>query len=83
MATLTYVVPDAGRAADGDLTYQLDLTPQGMVVPQAVSVSVQWPKGYKVGALPEGWARDGRSRATYDDPGLITQPSFSITGSAS
>ena len=83
VATLTYVVPDAGRAADGDLTYQLDLTPQGMVVPQAVSVSVQWPKGYKVGALPEGWARDGRSRATYDDPGLITQPSFSITGSAS
>ncbi len=81
-ATLIYEVPAAARVAGDDLTYQLDLTPQGMVTPEAVSVSVQWPEGYRVDDLPEGWARDGRGRATYDDPGLVTQPRFSITGSA-
>jgi hypothetical protein len=83
-ATLVYVVPEAARATgDDDLTYQLDLTPQGLVVPEVVSVSVQWPQGYRVTELPEGWARAGRGRATYDDPGLVTQPRFSVTASAS
>ena len=43
---------------------------------------MQWPEGYDVADLPEGWTRSGAGRATYDDPGLVTQPSFSITGSA-
>ena len=82
-AVLEYVVPAAAVARDdGTLTYRLDATPQGMVVPQALKVSVQWPEGYDVTDLPEGWARSGPGRATYDDPGLVTQPSFSITGSA-
>ena len=42
---------------DGDLTYRLDLTPQGMVTPQAVSVRVKFPRGLEVGAVPEGWGR--------------------------
>ncbi|MCF6376250.1 DUF4012 domain-containing protein [Nocardioides KLBMP 9356] len=83
VAKLSYVVPEAARVAGTDLTYQLDLTPQGMVVPEVVSVSVEFPKGYRVTDLPEGWARDGRGRATYDDPGLVTQPSFSLTASDS
>ena len=79
-----YVVPKAARATgDDDLTYQLDLTPQGLVTPEVVSVSVEWPKGYRVTDLPEGWVKAGRARATYDDPGLVTQPSFSVTASAS
>lgn len=82
-AVLEYVVPAAAVARDdGTLTYRLDATPQGMVVPQALKVSVQWPEGYDVADLPEGWTRSGPGRATYDDPGLVTQPSFSITGSA-
>ncbi|GAA1439214.1 hypothetical protein GCM10009641_46370 [Mycobacterium cookii] len=81
-AVLEYVVPAAAVARDdGTLTYRLDATPQGMVIPQAMKVSVQWPEGYDVSELPEGWTRSGPGRATYDDPGLVTQPSFSITGS--
>ncbi|KRE97290.1 hypothetical protein ASG76_00735 [Nocardioides sp. Soil774] len=82
-AVLEYVVPAAAVPGDdGTLTYRLDATPQGMVVPQALKVSVQWPAGYDVSDLPEGWTRTGRGQASYDDPGLVTQPSFSITGSA-
>jgi hypothetical protein len=82
-AVLEYVVPAAAVAKDdGTLTYHLDATPQGMVIPQALSVRVQWPKGYDVSELPEGWTRTGRGVASYVEPGLVTQPSFSITGSA-
>ncbi|MBD3947209.1 DUF4012 domain-containing protein [Nocardioides ganghwensis] len=82
-AVLEYDVPAAAVApGDGTLTYRLDATPQGLVVPQAVSVDVRWPEGYEVGELPEGWTRTGPGRAAYADPGLVTQPSFSITGSA-
>ena len=81
-AVLEYVVPDAADApGDGTLTYHLDATPQGMVNPEVVSVSVTWPQGYDVSDLPEGWQRAGRGVATYDDPGLVTQPSFRLTGS--
>ena len=82
-AVLEYDVPAAAAApGDGTLTYRLDATPQGMVVPQALSVTVQWPKGYAVSELPEGWTRTGRGTASYENPALVTQPSFSITGSA-
>lgn len=82
-AVLEYDVPAAAVApGDGTLTYRLDATPQGLVVPQAVTVDVRWPAGYEVGELPDGWTRTAPGRATWDDPGLVTQPSFSITGSA-
>jgi hypothetical protein len=82
-AVLEYDVPAAAVApGDGTLTYRLDVTPQGLVVPQAVTVDVRWPEGYEVGELPDSWTRTGPGRAAYADPGLVTQPSFSITGSA-
>ena len=82
-AVLEYDVPAAAVApGDGTLTYRLDATPQGLVVPQAVSVDVRWPEGYEVGELPDGWTRTGPGRASYADPALVTQPSFSVTGSA-
>jgi hypothetical protein len=82
-AVLEYDVPAAAVApGDGTLTYHLDVTPQGMVVPEAVSVTVTWPDGYDVSELSEGWTRTGPGVATYDDPGVVTQPGFSITGSA-
>lgn len=81
-AVLEYVVPEAALSpGDGSLTYRLDATPQGLVNPQSLSVTVQWPKGYDVSELPEGWTRTGRGVASYVDPGLVTQPSFNITGS--
>ncbi len=82
-AVLEYDVPAAALApGDGTLTYRLDATPQGMVVPEALSVTVHWPEGYDVSGLPEGWSRTGPGTASYQDPGLVTQPSFSITGAA-
>ena len=79
---LEYVVPAAAVATDdGTLTYRLDATPQGMVNPQSLSVDVRWPRGYAVGDLPEGWTRTKAGVATYDNPGLVTQPSFSISAS--
>ena len=82
-AVLEYDVPAAAIApGDGTLTYRLDATPQGMVIPEALSVTVQWPDGYDVDSLPEGWTRTGPGEASYENPGLVTQPEFRITGSA-
>ena len=82
-AVLEYDVPAAAVApGDGTLTYRLDATPQGLVTPEALTVTVHWPDGYDVGELPEGWTRTRPGVASYVDPGLVTQPSFSITGSA-
>ena len=80
-AVLTYDVPAAADVRGDALTYRLDATPQGMVNPQSLTVNVQWPKGYDVTELPEGWTRAGKGTASYVDPGLVTQPSFSVTGS--
>ncbi|WP_210502982.1 DUF4012 domain-containing protein [Nocardioides xinjiangensis] len=81
-AVLEYDVPAAAVApGDGTVTYRLDATPQGLVRPQALSVTVHWPEGYDVDELPEGWTRTGRGVASYSDPGLVTQPGFSVTGS--
>jgi hypothetical protein len=77
---LVYDVPAAATRTGDRLTYRLDLTPQGMITPQAVTVRVRWPRGYDVGELPSGWTRRGR-RVTYANPALDTQPSFTITGS--
>ena len=78
---ITYDVPSAATVdEDGRLTYRLDLTPQGMVTPQAVSVRVRFPRGVEVGALPDGWQGNGGRVATYENPGLVTQPSFTVTG---
>jgi hypothetical protein len=81
-AVLEYVVPAAALApGDGTLTYRLAMTPQGMVSAEAVKVSVQWPDGYDVEELPDGWVRSGAGLATYESPGLVTQPRFTVTGS--
>ena len=78
---ITYVVPSAATVdEDGRLSYRLDLTPQGMVTPQAVSVRVRFPRGVEVGDLPDGWQGNGGRVATYENPGLVTQPSFTVTG---
>lgn len=81
-AVLEYVVPAAAVApGDGTLTYRLDVTPQGLVTPEALRVTVRFPKGYDLGELPDGWASARAGVATYDDPGLVTQPSFTLSGS--
>lgn len=74
-----YDVPSAAVVdEDGGLLYRLDLTPQGMVNPQAVTVRVRFPKGLEVGDLPEGWRTSGKRTATYTTPGLVTSEAFEI-----
>ncbi|MBS2936421.1 DUF4012 domain-containing protein [Nocardioides sp. J2M5] len=81
-AVLEYVVPEAATApGDGTITYHLDATPQGLVVPEQVSVTVHWPEGYDVTDVPDGWTRTGAGVASWEDPALATQPSFTVTGS--
>lgn len=81
---LRYDVPAAAvDDGEGGLTYRLDLTPQGMVIPEAVEVRVKWPKGYVISDLPDGWTSPRTGVATWQDSGLLTQPSFSVTGSTS
>ena len=81
---LEYDVPAAAVAPDdGTLTYRLDATPQGMVIPEALSVTRAVAEGLRrVRSCPRAGRAPARGVASYEDPGLVTQPSFSITGSA-
>ncbi|QBX55859.1 DUF4012 domain-containing protein [Nocardioides seonyuensis] len=77
--TLEYDVPAAAtRGADGELRYGLSLDPQGMVVPQALSVRLRFPKGYVVTSVPPGWNTAGPSGASYTSAWLQTSESFEV-----
>jgi hypothetical protein len=73
-----YDVPAAAVRQGGTLTYRLDLDPQGMVRPQAVSVRVHLPAGFSADALPEGWSADGRRTVTWSDDALDESPSLAL-----
>jgi hypothetical protein len=79
---VTYRVPRAavttGDTGDG-LTYRLDVDPQAMVNPEAVSVTVHLPRGYAVRSLPPGWSRAGRGTVTWSVDGLVESPRFEIS----
>jgi hypothetical protein len=73
-----YDVP-AAAVRDGDrLTYRLDLDPQGMVRPQAVSVRVHLPAGFAADDLPEGWRASGRRVVTWTDDALDDSPRLAL-----
>lgn len=75
---LEYDVP-AAAVRDGDtLTYRLDLDPQGMVRPQAVSVRVHLPAGFAADDLPEGWSSTGPRTATWASEGLDDSPRLAL-----
>ena len=75
---VTYDVPAAAVRRGDALAYRLDLDPQGMVDPQAVAVSVRFPRGFTPGDdLPDGWTSKGRV-ATYRTDGLETSESFEV-----
>jgi hypothetical protein len=51
-----YTVPSAAvKNADGTLTYVLDVDPQDLVYPEALTVSVTFPTGWTSTSLPHGW----------------------------
>lgn len=78
---LEYDVPAAAVLEDGGLTYRLDIDPQGMVRPEAVSTRVQFPPGFAVDALPEGWIRSGDRAATWTDDALDDSPRLTLSAS--
>lgn len=74
---LEYDVPAAAVREGDRLIYRLDVDPQGMVRPQAVSVRVHLPRGFAVDDLPEGWTVD-RSTATWSEDALDDSPRLAL-----
>ena len=75
---LDYDVPAAAVSEDGRLTYRLDLDPQGMVRPQAVSATVRFPAGFSIENLPEGWVASGERSATWSLDALDESPRLTL-----
>lgn len=74
----TYTVPGAAVvAADGTLSYQLTLDPQGMVTPQSSEVTVHWPDGYGASTLPAGWS-SVVGGAQISIPALDSTPTWTL-----
>ena len=80
---LEYDVRGAAKPTGGGLTYRLDLDPQGMVRPQAVTTRVQFPSGFELGSLPGGWRRDGRRSATWSTDALDETTQLALRAGAS
>lgn len=78
---LDYDVPAAAVAKNGELTYRLDLDPQGMVRPEAISATVHFPAGFDIDELPEGWVAAGPRSATWSVAALDESPRLAISAS--
>jgi hypothetical protein len=73
-----YHVPAAAKVgADGTLSYRLDIDPQSLVAPEAVSVTLHIPQGYAA-ELPPGWTATGGRSMKFDSAGLDDSPRFTI-----
>ena len=75
---LDYDVPAAAVLEDDGLTYRLDVDPQGMVRPEAVSTRVQFPEGFSIDALPDGWVASGERAATWSVDALDETPRLTL-----
>lgn len=77
----TYTVPGAATvAADGSVSYEITLDPQGMATPQSSDLTVRFPPGFSPTSLPDGWiAVDGGAR--IDIPGLDSTPTWTLEAS--
>lgn len=76
---LEYDVPAAAVSRDGELTYRLDLDPQGMVRPESVSATVRFPPGFSIDTLPEGWVAAGPRSATWALDALEESPRLTLS----
>lgn len=76
---VSYVVPRATERDGDDLTYRLDIDPQGLVRPSAISVTVHLPAGYEAGDLPEGWIEIDDETIAWGGMALVESPSFEVT----
>jgi len=64
--------------ADGDLTYHLDMDPQGLVRSQTNRVTLHIPDGYHFGTLPSGWAQKSPTRAVLGPFQLTRSISWAV-----
>lgn len=76
---VAYDVPKAADVTDDELTYRLDIDPQGLVRPSAVNVFVHLPPGSEVVELPEGWVEIDDETIGWGGAALISQESFEVT----
>ncbi|HXH77238.1 DUF4012 domain-containing protein [Nocardioides sp.] len=76
---LEYDVPAAAVRDGKELTYSLDLDPQGMVRAQSVSATVHFPAGFEIDSLPEGWSASGPGSATWSVDALDESPRLALT----
>jgi Protein of unknown function (DUF4012) len=76
---VAYDVPRAAAVAGDGLTYHLDIDPQGLVRPSAISVTVHLPPGYEAVDLPEGWVEIDDETIGWGGEALVDSPSFEIT----
>ena len=76
---LDYTCRRPQSARTDELTYRLDLDPQGMVRPQAVSATVRFPAGFSIENLPEGWVASGERSATWSLDALDESPRLTLS----
>jgi hypothetical protein len=76
---LAYDVPRAAVASGDELTYRLDVDPQGLVRPSAINVTVHLPTGYQAVDLPAGWVEIDAETIGWGGAALIDSPSFEVT----
>lgn len=78
---LDYHVPQAAvRHSGGRLAYRLDIDPQGLVDPQAMQVTVHWPKGFEITYLPAVWSSDRAGRAQFSTRDMTYSSSWTVVG---
>lgn len=76
---VAYDVPRAAVVAGDRLTYRLDIDPQGLVRPSAVTVIVHLPPGSELVELPEGWVKIDAETIGWGGAALISGQSFEVT----
>ena len=76
---VVYDVPRAAVVSGDELTYHLDVDPQGLVRPSAISVTVHLPPGYEVSDLPPGWVEIDAETIGWGGGALVDSPSFEVT----
>lgn len=79
--TVAYDVPRAADVEGDELTYRLDVDPQGLVRPSAISVSVHLPPGYEPVDLPPGWIELDADTIAWGGPALVSSAFFEVTAS--
>jgi hypothetical protein len=76
---VAYDVPRAAVVSGDELTYHLDVDPQGLVRPSAISVTIHLPPGYEVTDLPPGWVEIDAETIGWGGTALVDSPSFEVT----